>query len=105
MGYHSEMMRKKCSEAESRTSRTSEIEDNKYLKTAYESLGGENWANNTGWMNDTIPHCEWFGVRCNEFGLVRLVVIQKCAFLLHDSTDLCSLSSNQTQRKRNSSEE
>ena len=39
------------------------------LSFLYSSFGGDDWKDNTGWDSDT-PHCEWFGITCNEDGLV-----------------------------------
>ncbi|MEE9371759.1 MAG: T9SS type A sorting domain-containing protein [Saprospiraceae bacterium] len=35
------------------------------LKEMFDSLGGENWLNSSGWKLD-CDHCNWFGVTCNE---------------------------------------
>ncbi|KAL3785311.1 hypothetical protein HJC23_008875 [Cyclotella cryptica] len=68
-GYTSQKMRQKCSEAASRTSRGKYEEEGKHLKSLYNSLGGEYWFNNTGWMTNN-SHCHWFGVTCNDVELV-----------------------------------
>jgi len=36
------------------------------LEKFYTNTGGQNWRNNSGWLNDTIPYCQWYGVTCNS---------------------------------------
>ncbi len=33
------------------------------LKGLYDSTGGDNWTNNTGWLENQNP-CSWFGINC-----------------------------------------
>ena len=40
------------------------------LKTIYEVTNGENWTNNSGWLDAKVEHCEWYGVTCNSDGFV-----------------------------------
>lgn len=41
------------------------------LVAIYEATGGENWVNNTGWLENDDP-CQWFGVSCHEGTVVAL---------------------------------
>jgi len=36
------------------------------LKYFYNHTGGDNWSNNSGWMNDTLHYCKWYGLACND---------------------------------------
>ncbi len=50
-------------------------------KSTLESLlyftGVEYWYNYTGWWyNDSIPHCQWFGITCNKDGLVTKIELR-----------------------------
>jgi Leucine-rich repeat (LRR) protein len=47
-----------------------------YLREFYNKTGGDDWLNNTGWPDDQIPHCEWYGVRCNEDGQVSALLLK-----------------------------
>ncbi|KAL7485594.1 hypothetical protein ACHAW6_011197 [Cyclotella cf. meneghiniana] len=69
-GYTSLKMRQQCSEAASRTSRGRYADEDAHLRYLFNSLTGEYWLNNTGWMNEEISHCDWFGVTCNDVKLV-----------------------------------
>jgi hypothetical protein len=46
-----------------------------FLAAFYDTTGGDDWNINTGWRgtgsedSDTL-HCQWFGITCNENGLV-----------------------------------
>ncbi len=45
--------------------------ENNYLRYVYSSTGGDDWHDNTGWSDDSVTsHCQWFGIKCNEDGLV-----------------------------------
>ena len=34
------------------------------LEAIYKNTNGQHWTNNAGWMDDTIPHCQWYGISC-----------------------------------------
>eukprot|EP00957_Ditylum_brightwellii_P096605 7357589-Ditylum_brightwellii.AAC.1 len=36
----------------------------------FTATGGEKWGNNEGWMDETVPHCNWHGITCNYEGYV-----------------------------------
>lgn len=46
-----------------------EHEQRRVLKAIYDSLGGEHWKNNTGWLTDA-PLSDWHGITVNADGLV-----------------------------------
>eukprot|EP00985_Skeletonema_marinoi_P018994 scaffold10753_cov87-Skeletonema_marinoi.AAC.5 len=40
------------------------------LMKIYEGTNGENWTNKAGWMDNTIDHCQWYGISCDDEGYV-----------------------------------
>ncbi|WP_376695741.1 hypothetical protein [Wenzhouxiangella sp. EGI_FJ10305] len=40
--------------------------DDELLPLLYETLGGENWHNNEGWLDPEVHWCDWHGVVCGE---------------------------------------
>ena len=50
----------------------SEVEGNNLLYL-YEDVGGVDWYDNTGWSDGSTPHCQWFGISCDEDGLVTKI--------------------------------
>jgi len=36
------------------------------LHALYNTCGGERWHRNDGWMDPSVSHCQWFGIRCME---------------------------------------
>ena len=40
------------------------------LVQLYIATNGDTWINNTGWLDESIDHCNWRGVTCNEVQLV-----------------------------------
>lgn len=36
------------------------------LKDFYESTSGDNWDDNTNWLNYTLSWCDWYGITCEE---------------------------------------
>lgn len=40
------------------------------LAVLYFSTKGKSWAESTNWLANDKDHCQWFGVECNEEGLV-----------------------------------
>ena len=40
------------------------------LEAIYNGTNGKNWKKNTGWMNEEIDHCQWYGIRCGTDGFV-----------------------------------
>jgi hypothetical protein len=43
------------------------------LLLIYKDYGGDDWFNNTGWLDDQILHCQWYGVSCNGAGKVSAI--------------------------------
>eukprot|EP00984_Skeletonema_dohrnii_P033127 scaffold28633_cov67-Skeletonema_dohrnii-CCMP3373.AAC.4 len=35
------------------------------LEAIYNATDGQNWINDTGWMNET-DHCQWYGISCDD---------------------------------------
>ncbi len=48
-------------------------EEKTSLKAIYENTSGENWRNNDGWMNETVHHCQWYGISCSTKGRVTRI--------------------------------
>jgi hypothetical protein len=40
------------------------------VQDLYYNFGGNFWNNNSGWLDGGTHHCQWFGITCNEDGLV-----------------------------------
>eukprot|EP00984_Skeletonema_dohrnii_P033037 scaffold28410_cov172-Skeletonema_dohrnii-CCMP3373.AAC.1 len=40
------------------------------LEAIYNATNGHNWTNNDGWRNETLGHCQWYGISCNADSLV-----------------------------------
>lgn len=40
--------------------------DDELLPLLYETLGGEHWHNNAGWLDPDVHWCDWYGVDCGE---------------------------------------
>jgi len=36
------------------------------LISFYHATDGDNWNNNSGWLNTGISICDWYGVTCND---------------------------------------
>jgi Leucine-rich repeat (LRR) protein len=49
------------------------------------------WFNNTGWLDDQIPHCEWYGVKCNEDGRVSDLILKSNNLLGYVSWSITEL--------------
>ncbi|CAJ1940120.1 unnamed protein product [Cylindrotheca closterium] len=41
----------------------------------YKDMGGENWKNDDGWLQDSIsvPVCDWYGITCDEFSSIQSI--------------------------------
>ena len=42
------------------------------LEAIYTETNGQNWTNSARWMNE-IDHCQWYGISCDDDGLVTSV--------------------------------
>ena len=40
------------------------------LEAFYHQTGGDYQYDNTGWLDEKTPHCQWFGLTCNDDGLL-----------------------------------
>lgn len=40
--------------------------DDELLPLLFQTLGGENWHNNDGWLDPDVHWCDWYGVICGE---------------------------------------
>ena len=38
--------------------------EHQWLIDFYHATNGDEWYNNTNWLNENVSHCEWYGVRC-----------------------------------------
>lgn len=43
--------------------------DDEMLPLLYETLGGDNWHRNDGWLDPEVDWCDWYGVECAETGI------------------------------------
>ena len=50
-----------------------ELYERPSLEAIYNNTNGQNWTNNAGWMNDTIDHCQWHGITCDDEGFVTTI--------------------------------
>lgn len=67
MGYTSEKMAGWCSTSETYINQISNVQNDLFgLELIYRFLGGEFWFDNTGWMSNDVPHCDWYGVQCSH---------------------------------------
>jgi len=39
----------------------------------FEKTNGRNWTNNNGWMDETVDHCQWYGISCDGDGFVTSI--------------------------------
>lgn len=47
-------------------------EEKEALIALYNATGGDNWTNNTGWLGADGTECSWFGVICDDSGVVEI---------------------------------
>jgi hypothetical protein len=48
-------------------------EEETQLTMMYNNLGGADWPNSEGWNDGMTPHCQWYGITCNEYGYVTKI--------------------------------
>lgn len=48
-----------------------------YLGYFYLRTNGKNWTNNTNWMSDTVPACNWYGITCDSDGYITEIRLEK----------------------------
>ena len=57
-----------CSKVRESKSICSPVIERKSLEEIYNDAGGHMWVENKGWLNDTIGHCQWYGITCSDDG-------------------------------------
>jgi Leucine-rich repeat (LRR) protein len=72
LGYESDLKDGYCTSAALMSPNTPD-DENLGLRDFYNETGGDDWFNNTGWLDDETSHCEWYGVKCNEQGQVSAI--------------------------------
>lgn len=45
------------------------------LIALYQQTGGDNWINNTGWLDTAGTECSWFGIRCSDDGHIKRIAL------------------------------
>ena len=48
-------------------------EEKPNLEAIYERTNGQYWTKNDGWMDDTVDHCQWYGISCGIDGRVTSI--------------------------------
>jgi hypothetical protein len=57
---------------------TGDVTDEKsLLKEFYYQTGGDYWYNKTGWLDEKISLCQWFGLTCNYDGLLVKIELKR----------------------------
>ncbi len=46
------------------------------LEAMYDKTGGWNWTKNDGWMNETVDHCQWYGISCGDDGRITRIYLR-----------------------------
>jgi hypothetical protein len=72
-GYESKHRLGKCSKAEEAAY---DVTEKGALRAFYVYLGGFDWYNSYGWLDNATPHCQWFGISCNDNGLVTKIELR-----------------------------
>jgi hypothetical protein len=52
-----------------------------FLEIFYYQTGGDYWFDNTGWLDDMTHYCQWFGLTCNDDGLLTKIELKKTTSL------------------------
>ena len=58
------------------------------LEEFYNVTGGSGWDNSTGWLDDEVDVCEWYGVECNNWNVVTGLHLRKSYFELDMRNDV-----------------
>ncbi len=54
-----------------------ELDDEKAsLEAIYNETNGPKWINSTGWMNETVEHCKWYGISCDNEGHITSIELR-----------------------------
>mmetsp|Transcript_7252 Transcript_7252/g.10922 ORF Transcript_7252/g.10922 Transcript_7252/m.10922 type:complete len:1551 (-) Transcript_7252:120-4772(-) len=48
------------------TTQQRQEKEREVLMKLFTSTGGENWLDNTGWMEEAVHHCDWYGISCSN---------------------------------------
>jgi len=76
-GYVSEHRIGNCTKATDIDGGVNPIEEEKkQLTNMYKSMGGDDWSNSEGWDNRMTPHCQLYGITCNENGRVTRISLR-----------------------------
>eukprot|EP00984_Skeletonema_dohrnii_P021209 scaffold10525_cov75-Skeletonema_dohrnii-CCMP3373.AAC.2 len=43
------------------------------LETIYNETSGKKWTNSDVWMNETVDHCQWYGISCDSDSFVTSI--------------------------------
>ena len=63
-----------CTEAKNSILENSNAE-RRDLIAIYASLSGEHWLEQGGWATEEPDHCTWYGITCNQKGLVTEIAL------------------------------
>ena len=47
----------------------------KILRSFYYSTSGDEWLDNTNWLNLTVSWCSWYGITCNENEAITDIIL------------------------------
>ncbi len=51
-------------------------EEKASLEAIYNNANGPDWVDNDGWMNETLHHCQWYGISCNDEGHITSIELR-----------------------------
>ncbi len=51
----------------------SESDERRSLEAIYNGTSGWNWTKNDGWMNESVDHCQWYGISCGDDGRITRI--------------------------------
>ena len=68
--------RKSCDFCTPPTSGDSYAMQQSALAALYHNTDGDDWVNNTNWLDSNVSHCLWFGVNCDSAGNVSILQLE-----------------------------